>query len=78
MLKKRQISFLLILLTYYVGYGQGINTLNLERKTPKDSIDFIQIKTDSLFNSKQIISLLALQKNLLTNFALNLVIAIWI
>lgn len=57
MLKKIQISFLLIFLIY-AGCGQGIKTLNLKKELPRDSICFIQLKTDSLFNSKQIISLL--------------------
>jgi exopolysaccharide biosynthesis protein len=70
MLKKNHISFLLILLTCSVSYGQSKNFLNQERKISKDSIDFIQIKTDSIFNSNQIISLLTLQKNSLNRYSI--------
>ena len=70
MLKKNYISFLLILLTCSVGYGQSKNFLNQERKISKDSIDFIQIRTDSIFNSNQIISLLTLQKNYFDRYSI--------
>ncbi len=60
--KKYQISILLILFTIFVAYGQTNSFLNQSIKTSKDSVAFIQLKTDSIFNSKQIISLLVLQK----------------
>lgn len=69
MLKKIQISFLLIFLIY-TGCGQGIKTLNLEKELPRDSICFIQLKTDSLFNSNQIISLLAFRSKSANKFHL--------
>ena len=51
-----------------VGCGQNKNFLNQQIKTTEDSIAFIQIKTDSIFNSNQIISLLILQKNAINKF----------
>lgn len=69
MLKKIQISLLLIFLIY-AGCGHGIKTLNLEKELPQDSICFIQLKTDSLFNSKQIISLLAFRSKSTDKFYL--------
>lgn len=63
MRKYNQLSFVFIFLTFYVSQGQNKSFLNQTRKTPTDSIGFVQIKTDTLFNSKQIISLLTLQKN---------------
>lgn len=56
------------MLTIFVGCRQNKNFLNQQIKTSEDSIDFIQIKTDSIFNSNQIISLLILQKNALNKF----------
>jgi exopolysaccharide biosynthesis protein len=70
MLKIKYISFLLILLTYCVGYGQSKNFFNQERKISNDSINFIQIKTDSIFNSNQIISILTLQKDSLEKYSI--------
>ena len=68
--KKSHISILLILLTISVGYGQSNNFLNQRIKASEDSIGFIQIKTDSIFNSKQVISLLILQKNFINRFSI--------
>lgn len=68
--KKNYISFLLILLTCSVGYGQSKIFLNQEREISKDSVDFIQIRTDSIFNSNQIISLLTLPKNSFDRFSI--------
>ncbi len=68
MLKIHHISFLLILLTFSVGFGQSKNFLDQERKISKDSIDFIQIKTDSIFDSNQIISLLIFKKSSFDRF----------
>lgn len=63
MRKHYQLSLILIFLTFYASFGQNKNVLNQERKTFKDSIAFNQLKTDTFFNSKQIISLLTFQKN---------------
>lgn len=63
MRKHYQLSLILIFFTFYASFGQNKNVLNQERKTFKDSISFNQLKTDTLFNSKQIISLLSFQKN---------------
>ena len=60
---KSHIFTLLILLLNFVVCGQNKNPLNQQIKVNEDSIGFIQIKTDSIFNSNQIISLLVLQKN---------------
>ncbi|NOQ91092.1 MAG: hypothetical protein GQ552_00080, partial [Flavobacteriaceae bacterium] len=51
-------------------YGQSNNSLNQQIKTSEDSIDVIQIKTDSIFNSNQIISLLILQKDSFNRFSI--------
>lgn len=63
MRKYNQLSLVFIFLTIYASQGQNKSFLNQRGKIPTDSIGFIQIKTDTLFNSKQIISLLTLQKN---------------
>lgn len=78
MLKKNHILFLLIILTFSVGCGQSNSLLNPEKKIYKDSIDFIQLKTHSLYNSNQIISLITLRKTYLTDLVLNSFMAIWI
>lgn len=70
---KNYISFLLILLTCSVGYGQSKIFLDQERKISKDSVDFIQIRTDSIFNSNQIISLLTLPKNSFDRFSVKFI-----
>ena len=56
MIKKN--ILLLLIITYYVGFGQTKDFLENEIISASDSIKFIQIKTDSLFNSQQIISFL--------------------
>lgn len=63
MRKHYQLSLILIFFTFFTSFGQNKNVLNQERKTFKDSISFNQLKTDTIFNSKQIISLLSFQKN---------------
>lgn len=68
MLKQYQLSIIFVFLIFYVSYGQNKNFLNQGDETVKKSIDFKQIKTDSLFNSTQIISLLTLQKNALDEY----------
>lgn len=70
MLKKNHILILLTLLVISVCYGQSNNSLNQQIKTSEDSIDVIQIKTDSIFNSNQIISLLILQKDSFNRFSI--------
>lgn len=67
---KNHILILLILLTVSVCYGQNNNSLNQQIKTFEDSIDVIQIKTDSIFYSNQIISLLKLQKDSFNRFSI--------
>lgn len=67
-LPKFGLSFLLILLTAYSSFAQNQNLSDLRREFPNDSLYFAQIRTDSLFNSKQIISLLAFQKESLNKF----------
>ena len=56
MLKKKMLW--LFILTFYVSFGQTKNFLENEIISAGDSIKFIQIKTDTLFNSQQIISFL--------------------
>jgi exopolysaccharide biosynthesis protein len=63
MIKKNQILFLFFILTYSLASGQNTDLLKKNRKIPGDLIEFQQIKTDSLFDSHQIISLLTVQKN---------------
>ena len=70
MFMKNHILILLILLTVSVCYGQSNNSLNQQIKTFEDSIDVIQIKTDSIFYSNQIISLLKLQKDSFNRFSI--------
>ncbi len=70
MCHKKYLPFLLILFTVSLCFGQG-EKINLEQtKSTKDSIGFIQIKTDTIFNSNQIISLLTLQKESLNRFTI--------
>lgn len=63
MLKKIYIIILLILFPVFVCYGQGNESFNQQKQIAGDSIDYIQIKTDSIFNSDQIINLLIFQKD---------------
>jgi exopolysaccharide biosynthesis protein len=58
----KSILFLLFSLTTVVGYGQHGNFLDQHISNASDSIGFIQIKTDSIFESKQVISLIILPK----------------
>ncbi len=62
MKKKYQFSLLLILLTTSVGFGQSA-FLNQLMEINEDSIDFLQLKSNTIFNSNQVISLLAMPKN---------------
>jgi len=65
---KTKISILFVLLTISVGYGQNSNLIGQLIETNKDSIGFLQIKTNSIFNSNQEISLLTLPKNSFNKF----------
>jgi hypothetical protein len=47
---KTKISILFVLLTISVGYGQNSNLIGQLIETNKDSIGFLQIKTNSIFN----------------------------
>lgn len=58
----KSILILLFFLTTAVGYGQRGNFLDQHLSNARDSIGFIQIKTDSIFESKQVISLMILPK----------------
>ena len=69
MLKKNHISILLILFAISACYGQSNNPLKQQEKTFENSIDLIQIKTDSIFNSNQIINLLILPKDSFDRFS---------
>lgn len=66
-IKPKNILFLLVLM-YSPICSQGLNSLNLNQVIHKDSLHFIQVSTDSLFNSKQIISLLAFHKSPLSRY----------
>lgn len=70
MLNKKHISILLILLTISVSYGQSKNFNNQKRIIYSDSIEYLQIKTDSHFNSNQIINLLKLPKTSFDEFSI--------
>ena len=72
MFKKILTSLFLVILSYYVCCGQSNAFVNSNKKVSEDSLDFIQIKTDSIFNSHQIISLLTLQKNDLKKFRIEI------
>ena len=65
---KNQVSILLITLTIFVNYGQQKNETITQIKPIENVIQFKQIKTDTLFNSNQIISLLVLQNNAFNNY----------
>jgi exopolysaccharide biosynthesis protein len=69
-LKRIRLSFLLIVLTAYSSFSQNPDLQDLRREFPKDSLYFAQVRTDSLFNSKQIISLLAFRKESLNKFSI--------
>jgi len=54
---------LLFIFINIIGCSKSADSINKEIKISYDLIDFIQIKTDSLFNSNQIISILSIPKN---------------
>lgn len=62
MLKKDHFTLILFLLISLASYGQDHFFPNNERKLSKDSLEYFQVRTDTLFNSKQIISFLVLPK----------------
>ena len=62
MFKKIYQSFFLIILIIVIGCSKSSDTVDKELNKSNDSIDFIQIKTDLLFNSNQIISILTIPK----------------
>ncbi len=72
MLKKNHFIFILILLTSLVGYGQNNFFPNNERQYSNDSLEYFQVRTDTLFNSKQIISFVILPKASLNKFHVEL------
>ena len=62
MSKKSYLLFVLIFLTYSIVFGQNNFFPNNERKLSNDSLEYFQVRTDTLFNSKQVISFLVLPK----------------
>jgi len=68
MLKKNHLLFVLIFFTCPTLYGQSNFFPNNERKYSNDSLEYFQVRTDTLFNSKQIISFLILPKSSLNKF----------
>ena len=65
---KRYLLVLLFLSAVSVGYGQNKYLINGRVSITEDSISFFQIKTDSIFNSNQVISVLVLPKNTIDIF----------
>ncbi len=61
MLLKKCLSAVFIIFTP-IMYAQSEKQISQRTETLTDSLNFTQIKTDSIFNSNQIISLLTLQK----------------
>jgi len=68
MLKKNHFTFVLFLFISLISYGQNYFFPNNERKYSNDSLEYFQVRTDTLFNSKQIISFLILPKSSLNKF----------
>ncbi|UMB60685.1 phosphodiester glycosidase family protein [Lutibacter sp. A80] len=60
---RNHLTVLLIIFNVFITFSQQKKGLNSQQKSIGEAIEFIQIKTDTLFNSNQIISLLILQKN---------------
>lgn len=61
-LKHTHLFIILILLTYTTLFGQSNFFPSNERKYSNDSLEYFQVRTDTLFNSKQVISFLVLPK----------------
>ena len=72
MSKQNLISILLALFTCSLCFGQSNDFLLHQTSSSGDSTTFIQIKTDTLFHSKQIISLLVLPKKNFSKFHLEI------
>ena len=70
MQKKPLISVLFFFLICSICLCQNQNLLLSSKSASGDSVTFIQIKTDTLFNTKQIISLLVLPKKNFSRFYL--------
>ncbi len=64
---KKHLWILLTLLTISVGFGQS-TFLNQLIEINEDSIGFLQLKSNAIFSSNQVISLLVLQKNYESKF----------
>ncbi|MEN8115432.1 MAG: phosphodiester glycosidase family protein [Bacteroidota bacterium] len=60
---RKHLLLVLILLTYFIGYAQ-----NKKQVLQQDTWAFTQIKTDTIFNSNQIISLLTIPKSSLDEY----------
>ncbi|MCI2228042.1 phosphodiester glycosidase family protein [Polaribacter sp. MSW13] len=61
-------SLLILFLSFPLCYGQKNNPFKQQITPLKDSINIIQIKTDTLFKSNQIINLLVLDKEYFNKF----------
>ncbi len=70
--KKTLISILFVFLICSFCIGQNKELLLSKISASEDSITFLQIKTDTLFKSKQIISLLVLPKKNFSRFHLEI------
>ena len=70
--KKTLISILLVFFACSFCLGQNQNLLLSSTSASGDSVTFIQIKTDTLFNSNQIISLLVLPKKNFSRYRLEI------
>ncbi|MCF8381005.1 MAG: phosphodiester glycosidase family protein [Bacteroidales bacterium] len=70
MKKKNHLSILLLAFIISVSYGQGNNSPCTQIKSIEDSIGLFQIKTDSFFNSKQMINLLVFPKDSYNKFGI--------
>ncbi|MDP3149629.1 MAG: phosphodiester glycosidase family protein [Ignavibacteria bacterium] len=62
MLKKSNFFFVLIFLASFASYGQSVFFPNTERELSNDSLEYFQVRTDTLLNSKQVISFLVIPK----------------
>lgn len=67
---KRYFLILIISLAYCTANGQSSKNNLIHERVSSDSIKFIQIKTDTLFNSRQIISLMILPKKIYDHFSI--------
>jgi len=60
---KRYKIFYLLLIILLIGCSKSSDSVNKKSNLSSDPIDFIQIETDSLFNSNQIISIISIPTN---------------